>query len=336
MTPEEFEGVLDEVVARLSLSAQKESAVGTSDQFEDDVLDVLRDVLKQRSERAEPSFHKHAFPDIRVNGFGVEVKITTRNSWQAVGNSVFEGMRDPTVNDVYVVFGKMAGWPEVRWAKYEDCVTHVRISHAPRFVLDMENPSRLFETMEISYSTFSKLPADEKMRHIRDYTRERLQPGERLWWLEDQQEPDQMFPLEIRLYTSLDIEEKDILRAEAALLCPSIVSPSRTKNKYRDAIIYLMTRHRVLCPQARDLYSAGSAAHRRSKRRGGKYVQRALDFIQPQMRDAALYLDDQLFVEYWGTSCPPDERIAEWLRRADELATDWIPSEYLFLDDDDE
>lgn len=43
------------------------------------------------------------------------------------------------------------------------------------------------------------------------------------------------------------------------------------------------------------------------------------------------YMDDSLFVEYWGESVPPEKRIKRWLEKADELATKWVPSQSLFL-----
>jgi hypothetical protein len=42
-------------------------------------------------------------------------------------------------------------------------------------------------------------------------------------------------------------------------------------------------------------------------------------------------LDSDLIEEYWLASVPPEKRIAEWLKRADSLATDWKPSEILFV-----
>lgn len=39
-----------------------------------------------------------------------------------------------------------------------------------------------------------------------------------------------------------------------------------------------------------------------------------------------------LFIEYWGESVPPENRIAAWLRKADKLAKGWKPSEHLFKD----
>jgi hypothetical protein len=64
--------------------------------------------------------------------------------------------------------------------------------------------------------------------------------------------------------------------------------------------------------------------------RGGNYVLRALSDIQEEMRAAAETLDDALFVEYWGKSVAPKARIPEWLKRADEIAGGWKPSDFLF------
>lgn len=138
-------------------------------------------------------------------------------------------------------------------------------------------------------------------------------------------------PLQVRLYTNLSTEEKTKLRAEAALLCPGIVKSGRSRNKYDDMVLYLLTYHGVLCHQARDLFSAGSVAKPKNDDEGGIYIERALRLIETEMEDAALRMDDALFVEYWGESVPPEERIKRWLEKADVLAKDWIPSKSLFL-----
>ena len=280
----------------------------------------------------QPSFHPHAFPDIRANGYGVEVKYTKQDTWLAVGNSIFEGMRDPNVELVYVLFGKIGGDPEVRWGKYEDCVTHVRVSNSPRFVIEMETErASLFEHFAVSYDDFAKLSDDEKMRHVREYSHNRLQEGERLWWLE----PSHSIPIQVRPYVHLPNAERRVLRAEAALLCPQICGPSRGpvgQRKYIDAALYLLMHHGVFCNQARDLFSAGSVAeHIAPLTEDEPYVSRALRDIEHLVADAAKRLDGALFEEYWGFLCEPERRIKEWLRQADEVARDWTPSHNLFL-----
>ena len=325
----QFEAVLDRTAEILTDNLAASQIYHGSENFEQGVLDMLRVAAKDCDVTVEPTYHHHAFPDIRVNGFGVEVKFTKRDTWNAVGNSIFESMRDPSVRAIYVMFGKTGGSPEVRWAKYEDCVTHVRVSNAPRFVVDMDgDKSPLFERFDIAYDEFARLDDDGKMAHVRNYWRDRLPPGEHLWWLE----PDHTLPINVRLYMNLSSQEKRELRAEAALLCPQICKGSRARRKYEDAAIYLLTHHGVFCPQARDLFSAGSVALRADGTRGGNYLLRALQDIEHLMVAAAKRLDDALFVEYWGSGCLPDERIRRWLALADNYASGWKPSLHLFTE----
>lgn len=243
----------------------------------------------------------------------------------SVGNSVFEGMRDPSVTDIYIMFGKMGGLPSVRWGRYEERITHVRISHAPRFVIEMDRDSPLFTKMGVSYDDFCKQPPDKKMYHVRQYSRSRLKPGERLWWLED--ENSQGTPLEVKLYMRLPAEEKIRLRAEGALLFPQIFQGSRVRDKYHDVAFFFLKYHNVFCPQTRDLFSAGSVA---GKARGGNYLLRALQNIEPEIKRAADELDTDIIEEYWGDRVEPQDRIEEWLRRADSHASGWTPSQHLF------
>lgn len=64
----------------------------------------------------------------------------------------------------------------------------------------------------------------------------------------------------------------------------------------------------------------------------GIYIERALKLIENEMRQAALEMDDAIFVEYWGESVSPKNRIARWLEKADAIARGWKPSDSLFLD----
>ena len=337
MEAELFERVLTDSAVDLATAAQMGQGFRTSKDFEEAALASLKATSMKHGMAAQPTFHPHAFPDIVVNGFGVEVKHTRKDTWLAVGNSIFEGMRDDSARQVYVLFGKMGGWPEVSWARYEACVTHVRVSHSPRFCIEMKSKSSLFGQIEISYEDFRRLSPAEKMQHIRQYSRGRLRPGERLWWIEAHDDQHAL-PLEVRLYPQLTPDQKMSLRAEAALLCPQVCAPSRQKARsraYSDAALYLLTYHGVLCYQARDLFSAGSALPPDDSLPGGDHVPRALRGIEAEMREAAKRLDDALFVEYWGERCSPVDRIRRWLELADAHATNWKPSDYLFLHDTD-
>lgn len=336
MTIAEFESLLDRCCKILTAEALS-AGFHSSRHFENRVREVLSDLTADdTSIQIDFNSPAQAFPDIAMGEYGVEVKYTTADTWRSIANSVLETQRVEGVKYIYVVFGKMGGLPEVRWGEYEASVVHVRTSHVPRFEVEIASDpaaarESLFQQMGIPYENFRQLDMSEKMKYIRAYAR-KIHPDGRLWWIEEKETDEHTLPIQARLYTNLSAEEKTRLRAEAALVCPGIVKSGRDRNKYDDVVLYLLTYHGVLCHQARDLFSAGSVANPRNDDNGGIYIQRALKLIEKEMRQAALEMDDAIFVEYWGESVSPENRITRWLEKADALAKDWKPSDSLFCD----
>ncbi|GGA67167.1 hypothetical protein GCM10011369_06010 [Neiella marina] len=330
MKSEEFEELLAAICNQLTDEARDTPFI-KANEFEERV----RKVAEQLGSKILPDIdftpHPQAFPDIDLGDFGIEVKFTKNDSWRSVANSVQETNRIESVKHVYLVFGKMGGEPEVRWGKYEQCVMHVRTSHVPRFEVEIGAKESLFDRMGIQYDEFRISDIHKKMEYVRLYARGRLKKGERLWWLEDSDGQDHTLPIQARLYTKLEAAEKKKLRAEAVLLCPQIVKTGRSRDKYDDVVLYLLTYHGVLCHQARDLFSAGSVANPKNDNKGGIYIQRAIELLEDDILVAAQQMDGALFKEYWGKDVEPRNRIKEWLQIADSHARDWTPSEVLFL-----
>lgn len=327
-----FEHLLESVTTQLTAESRSNPFM-TSKSFEDRVRAVVQSFLSGLAVKVDFDPHPQAFPDIALEEFGIEVKFSLQDTWRSVANSVLERMRVDSVKKIYIIFGKMGGLAEVRWGEYEKCVIHVRTSHVPRFEVEVYPlPAQsLFEKMGIRYDDFRSSRMEDKMQHIRIYARSRLEKGERLWWLDDTSDSSHTLPVQARLYTKLSTPEKLKLRAEAVLLCPSVVKSSRARDKYDDVVLYILTYHGVLCHQARDLFTAGSVADPNNNRTGGVNIQKSIALIQDNIVDAAIRLDDELFVEYWGYSVDKDLRIKEWLKQADALAVGWKPSESLFL-----
>lgn len=337
MTKSDFELILNKCCECLTKEAQAK-VFKNATQFENRVREVLNELtIDDVAFEIDFKPHPQAFPDIALGEFGVEVKFTLNDTWRSIANSVLETQRIDKVKHIYIVFGKMGGKPEVRWGDYEQSVIHVRTSHVPRFEVELpsekaEIKTSLFEQMGIHYDDFRKLSMQEKMRYIRAYAR-KIHPDGRLWWIEEKDNEEHTLPIQARLYTNLNKEEKTRLRAEAALLSPMIVKSGRSRNKYDDIVLYLLTYHGVICHQARDLFSAGSVANPDNDDEGGVYIARALKLIESEMKKAAMIMDDALFIEYWGESVAPKDRIKRWLEKADGLAKNWRPSDCLFLDE---
>jgi len=330
MKSEDFESLLDAAVKRLRREA-RDRPFTSAKQFESRVRQVADELLVNSPISIDFDPHPQAFPDIAVGEFGIEVKFTTNDSWRSIANSVLETNRIEEVKHIYIMFCKMGGEPDVKWDRYEKCVMHVRTSHVPRFEIEIGATQSLFEQMGVSYDAFRVSEMHEKMNYIRQYARGRLKKGERLWWLEDSTGEEHTLPIQARLYTKLSTPEKTRLRAEAVLLCPRIVDSGRSRDKYDDVVLYLLTYHGVLCHQARDLFSAGSVANPKNDDEGGIYIARAIKLLEPEILEAAKRMDGALFEEYWGKAVAPNKRIKEWLKLADSYARDWMPSKELFI-----
>lgn len=331
MEKNEFEKILDELCKRLSIYLKNKRERISAKDFENKVREELHDttIEKGYSVNLEPPVQE--FPDIIYKKeYGIEVKYSEKDTWRSIANSIFEGRRNQGVKYIYLLFGKSGGEPEAKWNKYEESIVHVRTSHVPRFEVEIDTCHPLFEKLGIEYEDFRSLPQEEKMPYIRDYAKGRLKKGEHLWWI-DNYDDGHTLPLEVKLYTRLSQEEKRKYRAEAALLCPQVIGHSRKKGKYDDATMYLLTYHGILCNQARDLFTAGSVALRADKNRGGVYLIRALQDIEEEIRSASLYLEDSLFIEYWGYVVERSKIIEHWLELLDKHAEGkYKPSGYMF------
>jgi len=326
----EFERHLEGITCQLQGIAA-EHRFGSAAEFEAAVRTAAGGVFGNES--VSPAGNGQWFPDIAVGAFGIEVKFTESDNWRCVANSILESDRRPGVKFVYLCYAKMGANPEVRWRRYEDAVMHVRTSHVPRFEIDMSASRSLFDQVGVPYERFRRMQMHEKMVVIRRYAKDQIRgTNRRLWWIEDDDgTQSHSLPPDVRLYTSLDTERKLRLRAEAAFVSPMVVGPSRVRGKYDDAALYLLTYHGVLCTQVRDLFSAGSVAMRSDRARGGLYIVRSLQDIEPQMIEASRQIPDSIITEYWGAPAPRRElRLREWLRLADRHAVGWRPSASLF------
>jgi len=197
------------------------------------------------------------FPDIVAEKFyGVEVKTTKENKWISTGSSIVESTRIDTVESIYMLFAKFGGDPvEFRCKSYEDCLYEIGVTHAPRYLIDMDLESKksptIFQKMNIPYSVFSKLKESEKIKKVQDYYRnKRKQDGkaELQWWIGD----DSSLPMNISFYNDLEVYEKKSLRARMFVLFPEMFD-----NEYKRICLWLCSRYGLLCYNVRDTFSAG-------------------------------------------------------------------------------
>lgn len=199
------------------------------------------------------------FPDIVDNEyFGVEVKVTKKNDWKSIGNSVLESSRVINIEKIYVFFGKLGGGADVRVRSYEECLSGIAVTHYPRYKInmDLEKGATIFDLMGIEYNALRK--EGNPVKHIRSYYSSILKDGQELWWASDDLDDSTASTPVIQTFSSLSADKKNKLKAEAFVLFPEVFSTSTTK--FEKVAAHWITKHNLVCSNVRDVFTAGGQA----------------------------------------------------------------------------
>jgi hypothetical protein len=120
------------------------------------------------------------FPDIIINTiYGLEVKSTIKESWKSTGNSILESNRVPNISKIMIIFGKLSKPISFKCDLYENCLSDIRITHSPRYQIDMNTQKTIFEKLNIAYEKFITL--DNQIEIVKEFYSTRLKKGEFLW-----------------------------------------------------------------------------------------------------------------------------------------------------------
>jgi hypothetical protein len=253
-----FQSLLDDTLATLdreSKKSQKNYLKFLGNRLEIEVADIMKAVAKSTPfEDSIKLIGGQKFPDIIAKGYyGVEVKTTTQNHWTTTGNSVLEGTRVKGIERIYVLFGKMITPIEFKYKRYEDCLSDIVVTHSPRYLInmDLQSGQTIFDKLNIPYDKLRQ--NSNPIKPIINYYRKLLQPGEDIWWL-DQEEPKSINMI-IRNWSNLSADSKREYKTRAMILFPEIFSEDRY-NKYRRLSAWLVNEG-IVCRNLRDGFTAG-------------------------------------------------------------------------------
>lgn len=197
------------------------------------------------------------FPDIVAHDFyGVEVKSTISNHWTSTGSSILESTRIPSVERIFMTFGKLGSPIEFRSKPYEECLSEIAVTHYPRYRIDMnlKKGETIFDKMGIPYDELRKM--DNPVVPVSKYYKSKLKPGESLWWASESNDTtEETVPFTVKLFSVLDREEKDNLRVLLTVFFPSILGNGQSK--YDNPSLWLLTHKGIISTHIRDEFSAG-------------------------------------------------------------------------------
>ncbi len=253
-----FQALLEKTIQTLDVESTKNTKKYL-DLLGSKLENVVADVMSEKAkgtpfENSIELISGQKFPDIIANKFyGVEVKTTKQNHWITTGNSVLEGTRVAGIERIFMLFGKMAQPIKFKCRPYEECLSDIVVTHSPRYLINMElqTGQTIFNKIDIPYDTLRNL--SNPIKPITEYYRQFLQPGEEVWWL-DQEEPKST-GLIIKLWNNLPIETRKQYMLQSMILFPEIFS--NRSDKFNRIAVWLVNSEGIVCPNIRDVFTAG-------------------------------------------------------------------------------
>jgi hypothetical protein len=302
-----FQSLLNSTVASLKLESVKDQTLYQTllgSKLEGVVYDVMKENSKGTPfENTIEYIGGQKFPDIIARKlYGVEVKATKQDHWTTTGNSVLEGTRVDDIERIYMLFGKMTAPVDFKCRPYEECLSEVVVTHSPRYLIDMDLHvgQTIFDKLDIPYDTLRNM--QNPVKPIIDYYRRFLEPGEEVWWL-DQEEPKPT-GLIIKLWNNLTQHERNAYRTLSMVYFPEIFS-NQYGTKFDRIAVWLVNMHGVVCRNVRDIFTAGGRGPVNWKGVVYQGIPQIVQKMVESIGDIKQILDttdDENLNEYWKSS----------------------------------
>ena len=314
----EFDILLSSTIDELNVHAKKSSkkvATLLGRNLEPYVKDVMTDLaVGTVFENTIELIGGQKFPDIIAKKYyGIEVKTTTQNHWKTTGNSLLESTRVDNVERIFMLFAKLASPIEFRCRPYEEVLSEVVVTHSPRYLIDMnlEQGKTIFDKIKIPYDALRK--NENPIRPIVDYYKSKLKPGEELWWM-DTENNSKPSSIVIKIWNNLSAREKQELKNRSMIYFPELFGNSN--DKFGRLAIWLVTREAVVCPNVRDLFTAGgksdcvigSKMYQKVPRIFLNLFDNLPNIVEAIMQTSAFELS-----EYWEIQTTDNTKLFDWI-----------------------
>lgn len=287
-------------------------------QLEEDVYDALtRCALHTPFEGTILLVSGASFPDIIANKFyGVEVKSTNKNHWSSIGSSILESTRNQNVERIFLTFGKLGAPVTFMSRPYEECLSGISVTHYPRYQINMELEmgETIFDKMGVPYDVLRKM--DNPVSLVSQYYKQRLKPGESLWWTSASGVEETSVPPTVKLWSALSPDEKNTFTVKGYALFPEILNRGDSK-KYQRYALWLATHCGIINTNIRDQFSAGGK--RNIITSIGTFEKMPASFWRiSENRElickTILATDPETLKEYWQVDHISQNRIEQWCK----------------------
>jgi len=338
--------IIDHIEVEFKTSEVNWEIVNSWEKFEVYVLKIVEQALKKMYRINDYEIYytsgSNKFPDIVISihgevKIGIEVKYKNSNrDWKTLGGSIYESSNINDLDDVLIIVGHRQ-LREVRVKEYKKCLSDIKITHSPRFFIDVDdNVESVFERLDVDNFDVERLLKEYKKAKLAT-----LQEGESLWWLDNNNNSDNnYFDISLKHYNSLDKNIKKQILTEMFIFFPSILQ--NDNKKYYLVATFLIQQHNVYHHAIRDFFSAGG---KKTSSFGLEKVDAVTNRLIKHLKSIKMYfksenLDDlkiNMIIEMWDkqklVSVPPNSSNIEsvWLETICSLLgkySDQIKEEY--------
>lgn len=262
MINELLEELRSEIISKKDLESKYLQSRGNANGFECLVRDqIVKEFnAKMKSKYAnhtislKPRFGKY-FPDLDLyidkDLYGIELKSRQDGSWKTLGGSVIESSSDNPYIEIYIVFAsfnkkKHETSYHVRYIPYWKAANAIRVTHSPRFNIDLDNTNPIF-TSNDDYKHLRSMSRPEKNQFIQRILA--LTVSKPTWYMNTDQTIKPTF------FSDLSRSHKHRLIAEVLLLFPEDLLKAK-KSNYNRVTQYLLSEYFVVSPSLRDNFTA--------------------------------------------------------------------------------
>lgn len=212
-----------------------------------------------------------------------------------------------------MLFAKLASPIEFRCRPYEEVLSEVVVTHSPRYLIDMklEPGNTIFDKINMHYDELRQ--KDNPVKPIVNYYKSKLKPGEELWWMdtEGDSKPSNII---IRIWNNVSRKDRIELKNRAMVYFPELFGNG--SDKFGRLAVWLVTREAVVCPNVRDLFTAGGREDCVVSGIDYKMVPRVfLNLFNniPRIVEVIMQASVSELSEYWGVNTSEDNKIIDWI-----------------------
>ena len=233
------------------------------------MVDLLRSAARKNGLNPEIISHLggRSFPDVHISGshFGIELK-GSRKGGAITGNSIFSGSMVENLKKVYLFYWIDDREPKLGFRDYFECVFDAKVTHSPRFALQVDLPpdESMFgdNSKQLGFTAVDWLSGERKYvdRIVEEIRRRALDRDEIPWWVQPEGsdglgfEPDSAAGLGgLRNLRQMGNEASFSLQKTLFLGFPEVLAGG--KAAHANAIGWAISRKSAII--GRDVFSAG-------------------------------------------------------------------------------